>query len=204
MGTYTINFFNNSSLEGSFCVFQQTPEDIGPNVFALAWFAKLTNPGTRLSFSWDLDYCFIWDETGVLVPGITFEASQVLAGGLTENNMVTLTKGDGAYEFVHQTTGGQPGSLAVNNDATIPVGEASVGIGMSGSGTFAVQAQPNITYVFTPHPQYWVAFGNFQQGQALDSSEINNPVQLMFPPNTYDLDVTLNADNSWTVTQAAD
>lgn len=204
MGTYTINFFNNSSQEGSFCVFQQAPQEMGPNVLALAWMAKLTNPGTQLTFSWDLDYCFIWDETGVLVPGITFTASQVLAAGLTQNNLVTLTKGDGAYQFVHQTTGGQAGSLIVNNDATIPINQASVGVGMSGAGTFAVQAQPNMTYVFTPRPQYWAAFGNFVQGQTLDTGEISSSVQLAFPPNTYDLDVTLNADNSWTVTPAAD
>ncbi|MFI5138274.1 MAG: hypothetical protein ACHQIM_10640 [Sphingobacteriales bacterium] len=204
MSTYSINFFNNSSMPGSICVFQQSPDTSNPNVFALAWFAKFTNPNTRLSFSWNLDYCFIWDETGQLVPGITFNASEVLPAGLTDNNTVTLTKGDGAYQFVDQTTGGQPGSLTINCDVTIPPNQASVGIGMSGAGTFAMQAAPNMAYLFTPQPQYWVAFGNFEQGQALDAGEITNSAQVAFPPNIYAMDVKLNMDNTWTITQAAD
>ncbi|TWJ02381.1 hypothetical protein JN11_01353 [Mucilaginibacter frigoritolerans] len=204
MATYTIHFFNNSTVAGSFSVFQKMPDQAGPNVFSLAWLAKFTNPNTRLSFSWTLDHCFTWAETGQLVPGITFEASEVLPATLNENNTVTLTKSDGAHQFINQTSEGQPGSLTITADNTIPPNQTSVGVGMSGSGTFAVQAAPNMNFVFTPHPQYWVAFGNFHQGQALQTSEITNTAQVVFPPNIYAMNVTLNRDNTWTITQVND
>lgn len=200
MATYTINFFNNSGSAGSFCTFQQLPDASNPNMLTLAWLAKFANPQTRLSISWTTDYCFIWDETGQLVPGVPFNASEVLPASLNDNNAVTLTKSDGAYQFIKQTTGFRPGTLLITTDVTVPINEASVGIGMSGAGTFAVQAAPNMNYIFTPHPQYWVAFGNFQQGQALEASEISNTAQVVFPPSIFAMNVTLNVDNTWTIT----
>jgi rhizosphere induced protein len=204
MANYTVHFVNNSSIIGSFCVFQQVPEMSYANVFALAWFSKFANPGTRVSFSWSLDYCFFWDDTGELVPGITFDDSEILAAGLTENNSVTLTKSDGGYQFIDQKTAGNAGSLTILTDTTIPANQASVGIGMSGAGTFAIQAEPNINYTFTPHPAYWVAFGNFAEGEVLDTTNLANTAQVIFPANIYAMNVTLNPDSTWTITQTAD
>jgi hypothetical protein len=203
MATYSINFFNNSSRQGNICVFQKDPGALTPDVFALAWLTEFSNPNTGVLFTWNLDYSFIWNETGALAPGITVNASEVLPAGLTGNNTVTLTKKDGAYEFADQRTGAQPGSLTINSDATVAVNQATVGVGMSGAGTFVVQAAPDTTYVFTPHPEYWVAFGDFRQGQALLISRMNNTAQVAFPPDIYAMDVTLNADNTWTVAQGS-
>jgi hypothetical protein len=70
---------------------------------------------------------------------------------------------------------------------------------MSGAGTFVVQAQPNINLTFTPHPTYWITFGNYTPGQVLDIGQITNKQQLEFAPNTYNLNVQLKNDNTWSV-----
>ncbi len=49
---------------------------------------------------------------------------------------------------------------------------------MAGSGTFAVQAQPNMTAVFTPHPNYWVIFGNFENGDVMDIQDVTQAVEV--------------------------
>jgi hypothetical protein len=198
---YSILFVNNSGNAGSACVYQQNPNAGDPNVMSLAWFAKYAFPTTKISFQWTVDYDFIWSQTGTLVPGIIFMASQVWPADLSTANLVTLTCVGGAYTFKNQTAGPTPGNLYINQDETIPPKQAAVGIGMSGAGTFAVQAQPNWNLTFTPPavPQYWITFGNFTQGEVIDTAGLTNAVQIQFPVNTYSMTATLNADNTWTV-----
>lgn len=77
---------------------------------------------------------------------------------------------------------------------------AAVGIGMAGRATFAVQAQPNLTLQIMPNPTYWVTFGTIQQGEFFTIASYVTPVQVAFPINVNSMTVTLNADNTWTVT----
>ncbi|WP_254412712.1 hypothetical protein [Dyadobacter diqingensis] len=44
---------------------------------------------------------------------------------------------------------GEVSVLSVSTDTTTAFNQASIGIGMSGSGTLAVQAQPNMTFFHT-------------------------------------------------------
>lgn len=194
---YSITLVNNSTQSGTFMVFQKDPGAY-PNVMSLAWMAKNAHPATQLSFDWTQDYNFVWDETGMLVPGVTVEASQVLPADPTGSNSIKLIHDGFGFSFEDPGTESQPGSLLIQEDATIPPNTAAVGIGMSGAATFMVQAQPNMNVVFTPHPEYWVAFGNFEQGEVLDVEEMTNAMQINFPPNTYHAKATLNADNTWT------
>ncbi|MBV5333925.1 protein rhiA, partial [bacterium] len=66
----------------------------------------------------------------------------------------------GATTFAGLSSAGAVGSLTVQQLSNVVPNQTSVGVGMSGSGTFAIQAAPNMTAVFTPHPNYWVVFGN--------------------------------------------
>lgn len=202
MAKYTLLVKNNSTLEGDICVYQTSPDINDPKVMSLAWFSEHAHPTTNLKFDWNLDYCFIWDETGVLKPGITFEASQMWKANLAGNNKVTLTYKNGAFTFSNQEAGPSDGILYIGEDRTIPIDTASVGIGMSGAGTFVSQASPNMNLSFTPHPVYWVTCGTFKQGQVLDTTEITNAAQVEFPPNVYTMLATLNPDNTWTVAPA--
>ncbi len=195
---YTLVFKNNSSNLGDACVYQTAPPS-SPNVMSLAWFSKTAYPTTTVKFNWSIDYSFVWSETGLLVPGVLFTASQVWAADLTTTNQVTFTKENNAYRFKDQTQGPNAGSLLIKETNTIPLNQASVGIGMSGAGTFVQQAQPNWNLTFTPKPRYWITFGSFIAGEVLDVQSISNPAEIAFPANVYSMTATLNADNSWTI-----
>ncbi|WP_330984953.1 MULTISPECIES: protein rhiA [Enterobacterales] len=196
---YTLKVQNNTRNVGKICVYQTLPDLNDPTVMSLAWFAKVAHPTTHVQFNWNIDYSFIWDETGPLVPGVVFDASQVWPAGLTSNNSVTFSSQQQALTFTNQQTAARAGTLYVHNDGTVPFDKASVGIGMSGAGTFAKPAQPNMTFSFTPHPEYWVTFGDYQVGEVLDIESITNAQKIVFNPNVYNVDAVLNLDNTWTV-----
>jgi hypothetical protein len=199
---YKLRVLNNSTNPGNICLYQSAPDTSISNGLSLAWLSEYAYPTTTVTFDWTVDYQFMWAETGVVKPGVVFDASQLWETDLRTNNMVTLHY-DQAYTFQDQRVGQQAGSLVITQDHTIPLGMAAVGIGMSGAGVFACQAQPNMTVVFTPHPEYWITFGNFQQGEVLESTQITNQAKLDFPPNIYTLTATLNADNTWNVQPSA-
>src|SRR6478752_3202453 len=176
--TYSLVFQNQSTNQGSGCVYQEEPNLGLPNVLSLAWFSKVAAPNTTITFSWSIDYSFVWAETGLLIPGVMFMAGQTLPADLSTTNSVTLSYLGGAYQFQNQSSGPNAGSLYIREDGTVPLKMASVGIGMSGSGTFAVQAQPNMNLIFTPHPKYYITFGNFSRGEVLDPTSVTNKAEI--------------------------
>jgi len=206
---YTLRVINKSSNLVDMCTYQKDP-DIGvPNVMSLAWFAKPAHPTTTVVFRWTVDYSFVWSETGKLIPGVFFDASQIwpadpsvlgVSSDTRAGNQIGLSHASGAYNFTSTPTpGAQVGSLYVKEDASIPLKQASVGIGMSGSGTFVVQSQPNLNLSFTPHPVYYLAAGTYTQGEVLDIGSITNPTPIRFPAGIFSLTATLNEDNTWSV-----
>jgi hypothetical protein len=207
---YTLRVVNNSTNFMDMCMYQQDP-DIGvPDALSLAWFAKPAYPTTTVLFRWTVDYSFMWSETGMLVPGVFFDASQTwpadpsIVGPATEKkagNQIGLSHpSPNAYTFKSMpTSGAKNGSLYVKEDPTLPVKRASVGIGMSGSGTFAVQSQPNLNLTFTPHPVYYLAAGTYTQGEVLDLGSITNSTDIRFPAGVYSLTATLTENNTWQV-----
>lgn len=198
---YQLYFVNNSTMSGNACVYQQDPNRM-PNVMSLAWFTKAANPNTTLMFNWDIQYNFVWSQTGMLVPGVVFFASEKVNADLSQQNKIGFSYQNNAFTFQKPPVQGpQAGTIFIEQDGTIPANTASVGIGMSGAGTFAVQAQPNVLATFTPHPEYWITFGNYQQGEVMDIGTITQKAQISFPPNVYVMTATLNADNTWKVTQ---
>ena len=182
MTTYSLTCVNNSQMSGSFAVFQKPPPTTVPgNVFSLAWFARPTAPSSRVTFTWGLDYSFVWSETGVLQPGINFSATQVMPADPNGQNIVQLTQNTyGATTFANPGGTGALGSLTIQQLTNVVPNKTSVGVGMSGSGTFAMQAAPNMTAVFTPHPNYWVIFGNYQTGYVMDIEDVSSAVEVTY------------------------
>lgn len=200
MTNYTLNFINNSNISGDLCVYQTDPSITDPSVMSLAWFTQRCHPTTHAKYTWGIDYSFVWSQTGKLQAGIVFDATQVWLADLKTTNKISLKKESGAYTFYNQTKGDREGTLFIDEDSSIPsVPEASVGIGMNGSGTFVVQARPNMHPNFTPHPLYWVTFGNFIKGQVLDISDITDKAEIKFPAGVYSMTAILNEDNTWSV-----
>ncbi|MGZ4976104.1 MAG: hypothetical protein ACXV8O_03030 [Methylobacter sp.] len=198
--TYTVNFINNSNNAGSAYMFQSNPGANLQGVLALAWFSYGTNPGTVASFQWEVDYNMFWSTTGVLAGGVNVVASQSKSCTLQSNNEIGLTYNSFGFTFQNQTTSSTPG-ISFLQDNTIPANTASIGIGMSGAGTFAVQAQPNMTANFNPTPTYWLGFSlaPIQQGSVLINQNPTGVPQITFPPSMYTATVTLSSTNVFSV-----
>jgi len=204
MTKYSLTCVNNSQLSGSFAVFQKAPPTTIPgNVFSLAWFTRPTAPGSQVTFTWGLDYSFVWSETGLLQPGINFAASQAVAADPDRQNLIQLTKDTyGATTFGASNGNGALGSLTIQQLSNVTPNKTSVGIGMSGSGTFAVQAAPNMTAVFTPHPNYWVVFGNYETGDVMDIQDVTEAVEVTYGGALMSRTATLAIDNLITVSSS--
>ena len=70
---------------------------------------------------------------------------------------------------------------------------------MSGSGTFAIQAAPNMTAVFTPHPNYWVVFGNYTTGDVMDIEDVSGCQEVTYGGSLTLRTATMGLDNIITV-----
>jgi len=196
--TYSVVITNHSSHPDYFMLFQNDPGSWDKNAMAVAWFAKYSNPSPNatVKFSWTIDWAFSWAETGELKPGIQFEASDSVKTSPT-TNQITLTY-NGAYDFANQQAGADPARLYLREDGSIPLNSlASVGVTMSGSTVYATQARPNQNLTFSPHPTYFLAYGNYAPGDVIDVSTVNNPLELPYETGVYSLSCTLNKDDSW-------
>lgn len=203
MGTqYTLTFVNSSTLSRSFICFQEDPAIGVPDVMSLAWYTKFTHPGTTTDFEWFMNYSLIWSEQGNLKPGVKFTASDIVDAdpkGIEHPNKISLQYVDDGFKFANPSNQGSKGSLTIDTEAGFPAGKASIGIGMSGSGTFAVPAIPQDHTIFTPHPQYWVAFGNYKKGTVLDITQISNKKQVIFPTNVFAMTAIYNDSGDWDI-----
>jgi hypothetical protein len=194
---YSLTIYNRSSHTDHFMVFQNDPGSFDKNAMALAWFAKLSNPGptAMVKFTWTVDWGFSWADTGPLSNGAKYEASETAA--VDQGNAITLDY-NGAYRFTKQQKGSDPNLMYIGEASSIPVGSAaSVGVTMSGRTVYATQARPNNNLTFSPHPVYYVAYGRYEEGEVIDVSTVNNPLALPYETGVYSLTTTLNKDDSW-------
>ena len=210
---YSLTFVNNSTNNWSFCCYQHDPDIGAHDVMSLAWFAFPTAPTTAVSFSWETDYQFVWSQTGALRTGARFIASQRWDADLKMRNVIDFTREpNDAFNFRNPRAAvDHEGTFFIQQDRFIPEHIAAVGINMgikdappgsAGTGTFVVPAGPRLSASFTPHPRYWVTFGNYVPGQVLDMQKITNTAKVEFPPNVYDMIATLNEGNEWEVKPA--
>ncbi|MEH0832992.1 RhiA [Pectobacterium cacticida] len=195
---YSVEFINHSSNSGNVAIFQKAPDQKARNIFSLAWFSKFVNPNVHETFRWNIDYSFVWSDTGEVKPGVIFEGGEEIPANLQSANTITLDY-NGGYFFGPTSFTGQAGSLYIDESGNVPLKQAAVGIGMSNAGTFVQAAQPNLHIEFIPHPSYWIVFGNYEEGEILDIEQISDAVELVFEPNIYDVVATLQQNNTWTI-----
>lgn len=200
---YSLVINNQSTNSWVFYVYQKLPQPSGDG-FPLAWFSTPypLHPTTRARFTWQVDYSFSWADTGALMPGIEYWASQTENCNPTGDNMTEFSMSP-APHLTPAAPGAPSGSLAVRQAADVPNNRMSVGIGMSGAPVYAFQARPNMMYMVTAAPNYWVAFGqNVRTGMVLDINTIISTAEAKFPAGVYDLECTLQQDNTWKITTA--
>lgn len=197
---YEVVFVNNSSNAGHACLYQTLPkQSSSSSIQSLAWLTEGAHSNTKVRFDWSVDYCFVWSETGTLKPGVIFDASQTIdVPSLQSSNSITLSRDQYGF-FFQPPVKGVAGQLTMAFDETVPSSLGAAGVGMSGAGTFIIPTQPNYEEIFTPHPEYWITFGNYTQGQVMNIEGITHTQQIDFPANVYSMTATLNADNSWTL-----
>lgn len=200
---YSLTCVNDSAADWIFYVYQKMPNQPS-DIFSLAWFAspyKIVQGGS-ITFTWGIDYTFVWANTGTLQPGVTFSAGQQISASPSGNNQTTFSLNNNAPQLSPATSGGQAGSLTINEASNVPNNVFSTGIGMSGQGTFLQQALQNTTQVYTPEPRYYVAAGtSVQMGQVL-AETVTMTAEITFQPNVYSLKATLTASQTWDITSA--
>lgn len=199
--SYSLTLKNQSAESWTFYVYQKPPQPIA-NVFSLAWFASpfVIVQDAQITFKWEIVYNFVWSATNILIPGVTFSASQTIDCSPSGNNKTNFSNLPGP-NFSSAIKGDPSGSLIIADADNVPNKTYSVGIGMSGTGTYAVQAGANLTHTFTPTPSYWVAAGsNVQVGTVLDITTIGLTEEVIFPISKYSAVGILGEDNDWTFT----
>lgn len=193
---YSITITNQSAHPDYFMIYQNDPGSFSPNAQALAWFSKYSHPNSVVKFQWEIEWGFSWADVGALAPGVVYTASEILTATPSVNK-VTLDY-DKAFRFVDPDQGEDPSLLYIQETASIPINSSgAVGITMAGETVYAVQARPNTSLTFTPHPVYYLAYGDFVDGMVLDLSSINNPLALNYDKGIYSLAVTLNPNDTW-------
>lgn len=193
---YSIVFSNNSRNPGSFCVFQKPINISVPNISTVAWFAQLCNPETSCIFTWSLDYCYCWGAPGFTAPGVSFFANQIVPADLVTQNLITLDY-NSAFLFTSTEQGPIAGTLSIAQTNNVPFDKGYVGIGMSGSCTNVVPAQPNLTLTFTPNPTptYYVLFDQVYPNQLLSEQQVSQSVPITFLDGQYIMYVNINGRN---------
>jgi len=197
---YVLIFRNESSNIGDACIYQFDPSMDVQDVMSVAWFVKGAAPTTSLRFRWTIDYCFVWSEIGRLAPGVVFEATQIWDASLETTNRILfkMTHRD-TYTFADQQPGPEEGNLYILGDATLLPNSPVVGIGMAGAAIYVAPARPEVAWIYTPHPVYWITFGDYESGEILDVESISYKERVDFPPGTYSMTAIFNWDNTWTI-----
>lgn len=199
---YHVFFVNQGSVGGLACLYQDPANapcnDAGMQ--SLAWMVCGAEAGVQIDFQWQVAYDFAWFDD---IPPATQEIMNAGVGA------VFFSLDQYGYRFQADTPP-PTGQLSIQAAASISsTNDVLVGLGMSGTGTFACPARPNTHYLFTPVPDsdllYWVAFGaNFALNAPIDLATLPYmPVQLAFPAGVYAMTVTLQSDNVLVLTTGA-
>lgn len=199
---YALRLINQSAQPWYFFVYQKMPGQVR-DLYSLVWFCSpyQIRKQSSIRFVWELGDNFVWSDTGQLIPGVDFQAGGVVNCDRDTRNTTEFSLDTGPG-FSTPIAGQPTGSLNIRDAANVPNNRFSVGIGMSGFGTFAVQAGTNLTQMFSPGPpNYWIAAGSRTEvGSVLSIDTIVQTAEAKFPSAVFDLDCTLKDDNTWKIT----
>lgn len=225
MTNYTLKVKNNSSNATSFCVFMALPEEQAQNssFYTLAWMVKYAEPNTMIRFSWSDIFNVIWSQPGrhlqsgvicdVREPNflslsrsikINAAASQCLNINPPEKGCTTLqyNKKQPTYCFskLEKSNNDQ---ITINCDSEVPNSKttsphiaAGIGIGLSGSGLFLVNTQPNLAFMWPVPPfKFYLSFGSVKWGEIIDRESWLERAVLVSFNDTTECEAILNINN---------
>lgn len=196
---YSLKIINEGDFKGALAVYQRQHDLEAMGAMPLAWFTQKVFPNMHAEFSWDKEYNFILSKEGELIPGVVFKAVESVDTSPEMHNMIEIDKGSDGYVIKKQVTDHRRvGKLVIEGRSGIPEMDASIGIAMSGSGTFAWEAEPNVSMEVEPKPEYWITYGDFRQGEVLDTRHITKKsLKIDYPRGKYGAVVVLKKDNTW-------
>ncbi|MFI8793122.1 hypothetical protein [Streptomyces sp. NPDC055105] len=205
--TYSLTVTNKSAQSQHFCLYQSAVDLGVPGARSLAWLTAHAKPNRTVTFTWAVDYSFVWGLTGQLTSGIQFVTGEVVAADPSDlsENTITFEFYDKWYKFGPVSGGIKPlGTLAIYVSPTVPPETTSVGTGMSGFPVFAVQASPTEgnALVFRPHPEYWITAGTFISGEVLNVEKLTSKAEIPYT-DTFSMNATLEPSGLWTVSAAS-
>jgi len=197
---YTLNITNKTDNLLTFVLFQE-PSSANSAILPTAWKTVKIQANATSQISWNMDYSFQCAPTGTLVPGVKFNASQNVPAALPDKNLITLEMDRNFPTLTNLRSDGN-GYFNINTAPTIPLYMASVALGVDGDAMFAIQSNPNTFVTFTlPGQKYFVGVGMYSQGMVLQPDVTNNAASVNFANGVDTLDVVLNTDFTWTVSQ---
>lgn len=199
---YSLQIYNETSQSQGFVLFQKPPETGMSQLMSLAWFTKTVPASGNATFIWTQDYQAVAGQTGTLTPGARFFPDSVQAMELASNNVVQADEVNGQLTLAPAQSGGMPGSLTIEEAATIQINKSAVGLNMKGVsastlGIYVAAAEPNMTITVTPGYEYWVGTGTYATGEVLDPNAMPNAVPVVFAATQTSQKVTLQVDGTW-------
>jgi hypothetical protein len=201
--SYRLTAINDSQLPHPvFAVFAALPVEADYPTLPLVWLNQPIDENNPYVFTWDMDWGFAWTAQGTVL-GYQWTAS----GGLpADPSSETGCLAEFSYngDFQLQPGQGTPtgDTLWIDDDLTVPLPSkqpSSVAVTLYGAPICATEAGPNLGQTFTLHPTYYIAAGDYVQGQMVDGNSVTGFQELAFADGNTALTATLQADNTWTV-----
>lgn len=204
---YDLSIVNSSDHTAQAIIFLVDPNQAF-HQYSLVWNSAMLRPGSNGKFSWQEDYGFVWGPMPELRPGAIFLAAQSVSADTSNRNQTSLSNGPQGLQLSAPVKGPRPGSLSIRSEASVPMNRVAEGITVSGRPAFIVAAQPNMQAVFDLRPQYWIAFGEFQQGEVLEPDMNESaqskmiygpPTEVIFPAGITAMKATLDHSDRWII-----
>lgn len=193
---YELIIKNESLTNGYAMIFCEKPDVSEPDLLTYVWQTKFLYSGVQASIKWQIDWGFMWRQVNSV-----HASQQIVPANLEANNKIQLAYDSEhkAFHFSEPTNGDHPGTIQISVDSTVPSNAAEVGLALAGNPAYLVKAQPNLNYLFTPKPAYWLVFGETNETGPVDASAYTNAVAINFPANIYSLTATIQKDGTITL-----
>lgn len=189
---YEVKFENDSYYDEDICIYATSPDSVvkGNNLMSLAWICKPVKARTNVKLEWQLDYSFVWSKTCLLSPGEIFESCEAnLADpyGINGPRAVNFNNEQGIYSFSKDSITRKIGTdrLEIFTGDSIPDSEVSIGIGINDNPILVVNAALNRNFFCITKLKYWIAFGEFAQGEVLELSSLECCHEINFSHNPF-------------------
>jgi hypothetical protein len=186
---YSVTCTNQSSENTYFYFYQRTANQTSV-IASLVWCASpyKVPPDGSFTFSWQETYSYFWQGYGAVQPGVVFNAQGLKAG--TPETEVQFAIEDDTPVFGDVTMADLDG-MKVSSKFNVPENMFGIGIGMSEVTTFLAQAIAGKEQEFEVEPMYRIASSAYMEtGTVLSESSQDPEASLLFPDNTYSLQLT--------------